>query len=418
MKILRTFGTLPDAIPEGLLARLTFPVLAWLDEWTTDGRMIVESGFSTRELPLSVMLKTVTSPGHDGAEVAGRIDMVEVVQDDQGRKFARGYGFALDDPVGERLVKLNKAGALRGNSVDLSVASEDVEEVLDPARGDLAMLFPKLKFNKVQLSATTVVPTPAFEGATVEVDDAPDLGVPTPAMVAAVEEVYEAMHVTFTDTATLARPSRALFADPALKVPTPLRVTENGEVYGHIALWNSRHLNAAVPPPRSRTNYSYFLTGQVLTEDGMVATGRLVIGGAHAGETLGWREAIDHYADVSAAWADVACGEDAHGIWVAGMVRPGVDELTLRTARGSGTSGDWRLLGGNLELVAILSVNAGAFPVPTSYAENGVALSTVGIGLGPETTQPVGAFSADLGYVASRLRRDEVREIASEVLEG
>jgi hypothetical protein len=59
----------------------------------------------------------------------------------------------------------------------------------------------------------------------------------------------------------------------------------------------------------------------------------------------------------------VNVGEDDHGIWVAGAVRPDTSEEQIRKMRGSVLSGDWRDVAGNLELVAALHVNVGGFPV-------------------------------------------------------
>lgn len=123
--------------------------------------------------------------------------------------------------------------------------------------------------------------------------------------------------------------------------------------------------------PRSRTDYAFFRTGSVLTaEDTTVRVGQLTIGSGHAPLSATHRAAADHYDNAARAWADVACGEDAHGIWIAGAVRSGIEEATLRAARASALSGDWRNIGGNLEMLAALSVNAPGFPV-VSLAASG-----------------------------------------------
>jgi hypothetical protein len=73
---------------------------------------------------------------------------------------------------------------------------------------------------------------------------------------------------------------------------------------------------------------------------------------------------MSHYYDNSdAVWALVSCGEDAFGPWVAGTVKPGITDERLVEVRSCGLSGDWRKLGGHLELVAALSVPTGGFPV-------------------------------------------------------
>jgi 8-oxo-dGTP pyrophosphatase MutT (NUDIX family) len=159
------------------------------------------------------------------------------------------------------------------------------------------------------------------------------------------------------------------FVDPMLEDVTPLRITEEGEVFGHIAGWSTCHSSWAdtcVTPPRSQTNYAYFRLGEVLTDAGPVATGCLTIGGGHAGPGLSMRAALEHYDNSTAAFADVNCGEDSHGIWVHGWVRPGTSEEMVHAARASKPSGDWRYCAatGDLEMIAALSVNTPGFAIP------------------------------------------------------
>jgi hypothetical protein len=74
-------------------------------------------------------------------------------------------------------------------------------------------------------------------------------------------------------------------------------------------------------------------------------------------------EAIKHYDDTRSAVADVTAGEDQHGIWVAGSLRPDVTPNQVRAFRASACSGDWRPINGKLELVAVCSVNVPGFPI-------------------------------------------------------
>ena len=70
-----------------------------------------------------------------------------------------------------------------------------------------------------------------------------------------------------------------------------------------------------------------------------------------------------HYDNTGTAVADVAVGEDEFGIWVAGAIRPGATPSQVEALSRSSLSGDWRRIGGNLELVAALSVNTPGFPL-------------------------------------------------------
>jgi hypothetical protein len=163
-------------------------------------------------------------------------------------------------------------------------------------------------------------------------------------------------------------PPKDWFADPKLTGPTPLHIGDDGRVYGHVAVWDTCHVgigDSCVKPPKSLTSYAYFHTGEVKTDDGSrTAVGRLTDGGGHAAPNLGFRAAADHYDRTSATGAYVRAGEDEHGIWVAGMLAPDADESAVFKMRAAPLSGDWRRVGGNLEMVAALHVNTAGFPIP------------------------------------------------------
>jgi hypothetical protein len=161
------------------------------------------------------------------------------------------------------------------------------------------------------------------------------------------------------------------FQNPGLTGPTGLTVTEDGRVFGHIALWGTCHTaspqgrNVCTQPPHSNSNYSYFHTGLVSTTAGEVPVGRITMNTLHAGPRLSSTDTIHHYEHTGSVGAFVVAGEDAYGIWVAGAARPDADHTSLKAAP---ISGDWRAIGGNLELVGALSVNVPGFPVPRAQA--------------------------------------------------
>jgi len=164
------------------------------------------------------------------------------------------------------------------------------------------------------------------------------------------------------------------FKNPELVGPTPFTVTEDGRVYGHVATWDACHIGLPMgdeegdctTAPHSATNYAFFLTGEVATDLGPVAVGQISLGGGHASAHAGVRAAISHYDSTSTAVADVTAGEDDHGIWVAGVLRPGVTDEQVRALRAAAISGDWRRVkpGADLEMVAALAVNVPGFPIP------------------------------------------------------
>lgn len=179
------------------------------------------------------------------------------------------------------------------------------------------------------------------------------------------------------------KPPPDWFDDPHLETETPLTVTADGRVYGHIAPWSAQHIGLPgnVPPPRSRSNYAYFHTGVVACADGRdVPVGQLTMDGGHAPLALDASGAVAHYDNTTTAVADVHAGEDRFGIWVAGALRPNVNDLQIRALRASAPSGDWRPINGGLELVACLQVNTPGFPTVRARVASGAVTALVAAG--------------------------------------
>ena len=161
------------------------------------------------------------------------------------------------------------------------------------------------------------------------------------------------------------------FSNPGLEGPTPLTITDDGRVFGHVATWGTCHIGlpGCTTAPHSATGYSFFHSGEVRTTAGPVAVGQITLGGGHADVNAGLRAASAHYDRTSAAVADVVAGEDEHGIWFSGALREGVTSEQIRALRASGLSGDWRRVVNasgtySMEMVAALAVNVGGFPIP------------------------------------------------------
>jgi hypothetical protein len=171
------------------------------------------------------------------------------------------------------------------------------------------------------------------------------------------------------------------FRDPQLDGPTPVTVTPEGRVYGHIATWDTTHVGMPgknVRPPRSRHDYSFFNTGVVEADDSGatvdVSAGRLTLDTGHAPLTSDAAEAASHYDNTGAVVANVAAGEDPYGIWFSGAIAPGVDDIKRHKLKSSSVSGDWRPIDGSLELVAALMVNSGGFPIPRARVASAAEL--------------------------------------------
>ncbi|MCI0557761.1 MAG: hypothetical protein MN733_04645, partial [Nitrososphaera sp.] len=67
--------------------------------------------------------------------------------------------------------------------------------------------------------------------------------------------------------------------------------------------------------------------------------------------------------------ADIRVGEDEHGVWVAGALRPGISEIELREVRSAPLSGDWRPINNKMQLIAAHAVNVPGFPVKRTRAK-------------------------------------------------
>lgn len=205
------------------------------------------------------------------------------------------------------------------------------------------------------------------------------------------------------------------FTDPQLDGPTPLHYDDQtGRIFGHIATWNSCHVGISrrcTPPPRSASDYAHFATGAKRVMDGdtqrTVAVGHLTLSpskaqGGHANLAMTAKEAASHYDNTCFAAADVAAGEDTHGIWVAGVVKSDLSDADINDLLASSPSGDWRPVDGNLEMVAVLHVNTPGYAVPRARVASGgevLALTAAG------ALKPEAAFSGgvDIDLLAERV---------------
>lgn len=162
----------------------------------------------------------------------------------------------------------------------------------------------------------------------------------------------------------------------AVTFGAPLTIVDDKFVYGHACLWGRCHAgfkNACVVPPRG-SEYSRFLHGSAIPG---IPTGPLTAGTTHAMWDKDALEAFNHYANTGRAVADVAVGEDHLGLWVAGMLRPGITDRDLADLKGSSLSGDWRPVNGKYRLVGLLAVNQPGYLVQR-VAPDGQGVITAG----------------------------------------
>lgn len=209
-------------------------------------------------------------------------------------------------------------------------------------------------------------------------------------------------------------PPREWFQDPKLSGPTPIAVTADGQVMGHLAAWGVCHTkwqDRCVTAPRNSSGYKYFLNGSVLTADGAtVKVGKITMGTGHADTRYGWVPAADHYDNTGVPAAVVAAGEDQWGIWVAGAMTPESDDTDMAQLRRSPLSGDWRRINGSMELVAALAVNTPGFPI-VSMTASGEPDALIAVGVIAEDGTIVGLQEEKLPESDQRLleRLDAVK---------
>lgn len=234
----------------------------------------------------------------------------------------------------------------------------------------------------------------------------------------AADEAEEDAEVSLIAAAGPLRPPAAWFENPKLEGPTALTITDEGRVYGHVATWGECHVgfsNTCVAPPTSPSAYKHFHVGEVVCDDGTrVAVGNLTLGGRHADVRLAYRSAIEHYDVSGSGVAVIRCYEDEFGIAFAGAVTPGTTEEQLYDMRRSPVSGDWRRVGGDLEMIGVLSVNSGGFNTPRfATDEAGRTALTAAPGVRPMSEE---AIVAAAGGAKRGLSSDElVARVAAKV---
>jgi len=416
-----------DTAPDNMAFSMPIMVIEGVD--TGDGRFITPGCLTWRDLPFPVMAITKTTMGHDEAELVGRIDTIERVDlaglrdAKTGEPFAagvtglRGVGVFTNTDEANRVAALIHDKFLSGVSVDIGDVRSTIEFLDDNGAplpemeddggdGDLLLMLDgeiRETLTEGRVMGVTICPFPAFEGAYIQLDDgtttpqtradAPEAAKELEATVASIVNVDEfgardcpscVDGAGLVASAGPTAPPASWFTNPELDGPTPLTITDDGRVFGHLATWGVCHTGVSgrcVTAPHSKTNYGYFRTGAVMTADGsLVSTGPITLGGGHADLPLSAHAAIAHYDEAGTGVTDVAAGDDRYGIWVAGAMRPDVSPEQVRRLRASALSGDWRAVGGNLELVAALAVNAPGFPIVRAQVASGVPVSLVAAG--------------------------------------
>lgn len=351
---------------------------------TGDGREFAADAITWGELPLPLRWNKEDSHGGEVRTVAVNVGRIDKVWRDEEKIMASGV-LNLAEADGQRAYDLIKGEFLRGVSIDAdSIAEADVEFVWPEGAGEgedddpLAMLFAqpeKVIYHGGRIRAATLCDIPAFAEAYVALLD--EAGAVVAGGTAYPDLVQEQHSITQTQrararrtlTASLAavaeHPPAAWFRDPELSVLTGVTSTDEGRVYGHAAEHDSCHIgmDGVCTSPPVEDYHAYFMTGELVCEGGItVAVGQITVGMGHAPLSYGAPAATEHYDNTDCVVADVAVGNDVHGIWLAGALRPSATAAQVRALRAAGrVSGDWRRIGGKLRLVGLLTVNVPGF---------------------------------------------------------
>lgn len=354
---------------------------------TSDKRYLIPGEITHRDLPLPLRYQPADVGGHDGAVQVGSIDSLQRIPI---AKFDRAEEFGLTD-VRDGAIVIWGSGELDG-----SPAAQEAERYIENGAGvsldvghdRLALLDPKT-FEEIpedevdlaaalageyvtgiagRIQAATIVDISAFEEATVKIADGA-------ALVASAMPLRLKLDLTtLTAAAAPLKPKAAWMQNPNLKRLTPMTYTDEGRVFGHLCDWSGCHTgfsHICVPPFRSQTDFAYFNVGTIETDDGqIVPCGKLMFsmdGVGHADATPGvdWQKAAQHYDNATKVGAFVRAGSDRFGIWLAGVLRPGLTEEEVQHLRAHPPSGDWRPIPGKgSELVAAFAVAVPGFPIP------------------------------------------------------
>jgi len=341
------------------MARRWRAVLARIGTPTGDKRIIAPGALSSRDLPLPLMWQRVSGEGHGGSVTVGAIESMTI---DNEAGMVVGEGRFLDVRGASDAERQTEAG-VTGPSVDLSddVDIIEVQRLVEAGvvGPDVTGNFDDLEYvvdednmvviTSARIAGATLVQIPAFAAVSIELAD---------------DVATEDGPLGLAASAGPApQPPLEYFARPSGVGP----VTVDGDrVHGYVALWSTCHIGlpGCTTAPSSATHYAHFLRQEQTVATGeTVPVGVLTVGGGHADPAAGVVAALAHYDDVGAAVARVNIGEDEYGIWIAGWVPPYADPAKVSQLADLDVSGDWRRVGGNLELVAVCAVNTPGFPV-------------------------------------------------------
>jgi hypothetical protein len=397
-----------DSHPNLTEARRRTPwegILAIAGSPTSDGRYLIPGEIGQRDLPLPL---AASHEDQHATETVGRIEVIEHISLADFEK----EGWTLPDDLPAQAVVIWGEGTFDGSpaaddalralengvgvSLDLPMDRQALidattfEEVDPRTLDDEVML--GLMFGMVpegylrgiagKIGGLSLASISAFEETTIRITDSTavvasgfalrtrDLGT----SIGGLEYAEDSIQLPLVASAAPLEPPREWFFMDEPDEPTPITITADGRVYGHLALWNTCHAGRAngaysscMFAPHSPSGYKQFHLGAILCDDGSeVAIGRMTIGTGHAPLHLNAAAARRHYDHSGTCVAFVRAKDGVFGIWICGTLKSDATAEAIRDLRACPPSGDWRAVDGTLELQAALAVNVPGYAVPRS----------------------------------------------------
>jgi len=312
-----------------------------------------------RDLPLPVMAQFVNAEGHEEAQIAGRIDMIERIP---ASEFTRmefelpenlpedavvifGSGVFDTNEAGQEVARLVEEKILRGVSVDLAgttwvpLDGETFQEISEDELGLERILGDNILAGAkdAKISGVTIVAHPSFGNARVSLVACAAFA-SSQIVLVSEEETLVACAAGPID------PPAEWFADPKFKRLTPLSVTPDGRVLGHVATWDCHagYEGMCMMARPTRDGYARFHTGGLVTAEGeTVRIGRITVK-QHAPARMTPEQVMAHYSDAKKVAAFVRIYDDGLGIAAAGVTRSDANRELLRDFLANPPSGDWR----------------------------------------------------------------------------
>ncbi len=391
-------------------------LLAPINKPTGDGRRMAHGAFTHRPLPLGLKWQRVDDAGHDASVVIGLMDRL-TIDEEAGEVWGEGELFndqpdlpRLTEDVGEALLLTTKkvigpsvdAGAAEAVLVrtgsDVPLTGDEIDDIMWEAMESGTDPDIEILFTRYEIAAATLVVIPAFAEARPFELLAADADV-------AAEPVRPALVASLTAAASTPVIPANVFDMPAPSEYVDLTVEDRGEgflrVFGYLAPFGTCHAefrDVCRTPPTSTMDYAAFhrypidvvdaagetvtvRAGRITTGFGEVGTGCACCRGKddHACTGFSLAQAIGHH-DQLTRLANVRVVETEVGPWLSGFAYAGdVTDRGLKVLSRRKVSGDWRDIGGELELVEVLALAVAqpGFPPPRAAFQNGRTVALV-----------------------------------------